>query len=64
MANPREFVFGATTLADPDPGMSPEQVRNLYAGTHAELTNAAITGPTERSGKDIYEFKKAVGTKG
>jgi PRTRC genetic system protein C len=61
----REFHFNGMRLADPDPGMTPDQVRNMYASSgYAELTNASITGPKTEGGRQVYEFKKAVGTKG
>ena len=59
----REFKYGSMTLADPDPSQTPEEVKAFYAGIYPELNNAEIE--TERKGaKTVYEFRKAVGTKG
>lgn len=61
----REFHYNGAKLTDPDPGMTPEQVRNMYASSgYGELTNASITGPKTENNRQIFEFKKAVGTKG
>lgn len=61
----REFHFNGAKLADPDPGMSPEQVKKLYAGNgYPTLTNASVTGPETKDGREVYTFKAAVGTKG
>lgn len=62
---PRKFVHGTATLVDPDPNMSTEQVRGLYASAgYPDLTNAAITGPEVKDGYLIYTFKREVGKKG
>lgn len=64
-ALPRRFVHGTAVLVDPDPNMSPEQVKALYASAgYPDLTNAAITGPAVKDGYNVYEFKRSVGTKG
>lgn len=61
----REFRFNGARLADPDPSMSAEAVKSMFAGSgYPELTNASIVGPTEQGGRQVYEFRKAVGTKG
>lgn len=60
----REFLFNGTRLADPDPSLTPEQAKNMLAANYPELTNATINAPVEKNGKQVYEFKKAVGTKG
>lgn len=60
----RVFKYGAMTLEDPGIQYSPEQVMAFYANTYAELTNAAVEGPEEKDGKNLYTFRKAVGTKG
>lgn len=61
----RIFNFGGTQLADPDPTMSPDAVRKMYASSgYPILTNASVTGPETANGKATYTFKAAVGTKG
>lgn len=61
----REFHFNGAVLTDPDPSMPPEQVKKLYAGSgYPTLTNASVTGPETKNGREVYTFKAAVGTKG
>jgi PRTRC genetic system protein C len=61
----REFHFNGTVLGDPDPGMKPDEVRKVYAASgYPTLTNATVTGPEFKNGKEIYNLKAAVGTKG
>lgn len=60
----REFKYNGMALADPGPGMSAEEVRTFYAGIYPELNNAEIEGPTHKGAKAVYEFRRAVGTKG
>jgi PRTRC genetic system protein C len=49
-------------LADPDPALTPEQVRDAYAAQYPEITTAVIEGP-DASG-DKLVFTRAIGTKG
>lgn len=60
----RTFRYGAMTLEDPGIQYSPDQVKDFYANTYAELNNAAVEGPEEKDGKNVYTFRRAVGTKG
>lgn len=60
----RQFTYGAIQLQDPGPGMSLEEVKAFYATLYPELTNAEIEGPENVDDKQVYEFRKAVGTKG
>jgi len=60
----REFVYHGTTLADPNPKLSIEDVRSFYATQFPELTNAAITGPETVSDRLRYTFERAIGSKG
>lgn len=61
----REFHFNGAALGDPDPSLSPDAVRKLYAASgYPALTNASVSAPEVKSGKEIYQFKAAVGTKG
>lgn len=61
----RVFHFNGANLTDPDPGMSPEEVKKMYASSsYPALTNASVTGPETKGGKQVYTFKAAVGTKG
>lgn len=60
----RLFLYNGATLTDPDPAKSTDEVRKFYATTYPELTNAKVDGPKIDGNKEIYEFKKSVGTKG
>jgi PRTRC genetic system protein C len=60
----RNFTYKGVKLPDPDPRMTPEEVKNLYSNQYPELASAAITGP-ETSGDHLqYSFVRAIGTKG
>ena len=60
----REFVYHGTTLADPNPTFSIEEVRSFYATQFPELTSAAITGPETAGDRLRYTFERAIGSKG
>lgn len=60
----RVFEHGPTTLPDPDPSLSPEEVLNLYATQYPEMTSGRWEGPALDGGKQVFTFKRAVGTKG
>jgi len=60
----RTFTYNGVKLPDPDPRMTPEEVKMIYSHQYPELPTAAITGP-EASGEDLqYSFVRAIGTKG
>jgi PRTRC genetic system protein C len=60
----RSFTYNGLKLPDPDPRMTPEEVKTMYANQYPELATAAITGP-EASGDQLqYSFVRAIGTKG
>jgi len=61
----RKFKYGSLDLEDPGMEMSPDEVRNFYAGVYPELTQSVIEGPEYNDdGSITYSFSKAVGTKG
>ncbi len=60
----REFTFNGVKLADLGPAFTPEQIKDFYANVHPDLLNAQIEGPTTKGEKQVYEFRRAVGTKG
>lgn len=60
----RRFIYDQMVLEDINPAMSVEQIRDHYAEVYPELTQAEIDGPKNEDGKMVYEFEKAVGTKG
>lgn len=61
----RVFKYGAEVLADPNPGMSPERVRDVYAASRPEMANAAVGEPAVRAdGRVEIAFTRQIGTKG
>ncbi len=60
----RVFEFNGVRLPDPDPKLSPEEVRNLYAHQYPDIATAAITGPAAVGDKLRYQFTRAIGSKG
>jgi PRTRC genetic system protein C len=61
----REFRYnGGMRLPDPNPNLSVEEVRNLYASAYPEITTAAIEGPEVVGNKLVYRLIRAIGTKG
>jgi len=60
----RVFVYGGRTYQDPDPAMTPAQVKDFYAGVHPELVNATVEGGEFDGATQTFTFTRAVGTKG
>jgi PRTRC genetic system protein C len=60
----RSFEFNGMRLPDPDPKVSVEDVRALYAHQYPEIATAAITGPEAVGDKLRYQFTRAIGSKG
>jgi PRTRC genetic system protein C len=60
----RVFKYNGMSLPDPAADMTPEDVRDLYSATYAELATASVEGPETKGGQLVYSFRKAVGTKG
>jgi PRTRC genetic system protein C len=60
----RIFEFNGVRLPDPDPKLSPEEVRNLYEHQYPDIATASITGPEAVGDKLCYQFTRAIGTKG
>ena len=60
----REFVYHGSSLADPNPKLSIEEVRSFYANQFPELTTAAISGPENVGDRLRYRFERAIGSKG
>jgi PRTRC genetic system protein C len=60
----RSFTYNGVKLPDPDPTMTPEEVKTIYSHQYPELATAAITGP-EATGETLrYSFVRSIGTKG
>ncbi len=60
----RCFEFNGLRLPDPDPKLSVENVRALYAHQYPDIATAAITGPEAVGDKLRYQFTRAIGSKG
>lgn len=60
----RKFRFQGIELDDPGPHMTPDEVRDMYAGAYAELTTAEVTCLGIENDHQIFEFRKKVGDKG
>ena len=60
----RAFLYNGRALPDPDGSMTPEQVKNFFANIHPELINAAVEGGNYEGDTQVFEFRRAIGTKG
>jgi len=60
----RVFEHDELSLPDPDPSLTPDEVRSFYGTHYPTLTTATVSGPEMRDGKEVYTFKRSVGTKG
>ncbi|MHB8413208.1 MAG: PRTRC system protein C [Candidatus Acidiferrales bacterium] len=60
----RRFVYNGVKLPDPNPKLSPDEVKAFYSGQYPELATASITGPEPASSTLCYTFARAIGTKG
>lgn len=60
----RVFKYNNRNLPDPNPKLTPEQVKDQFAAQYPELAGAVIHGPALTGGKQVYTFERAVGTKG
>lgn len=60
----REFKYNSVKLADPNPAFTLVQVRDFFANVYPEIISADIEGPDVIGNKQIYSFRRAVGTKG
>lgn len=60
----RSFIYAGVTLPDPNPGLSADQVRDIYSATYPELATATVDGPETRDGKMVYTMRRAAGMKG
>jgi len=60
----RYFAFQGLKLPDPNPTLTPEEVRSFYSAQYPDLATASITGPEVVGDKFFYNFSRAIGTKG
>ena len=59
----RIFVYDDREFADPDPGMTVDEVKASLSDFFGELSNATVK-ETNRGEDTVYEFQRRVGTKG
>ncbi|MGH9622440.1 MAG: PRTRC system protein C [Bryobacteraceae bacterium] len=60
----RSFSYLGLRLPDPDPRLTPEQVKDVYAATYPEITTAVVEGPDTSGGTPQFKFTRDIGTKG
>ena len=61
----RLFKAGSLELADPDPKLSPEAVKKMFAVNYPHLASSTVSGPTLEGDRVIYTFEPMpVKTKG
>jgi PRTRC genetic system protein C len=60
----RKFTYNGVTLADPNPALGPDQIREFYAMQYPELNNAVVEGPVTKDAVATYWFARAAGAKG
>jgi PRTRC genetic system protein C len=60
----RIFQFQGIRLPDPNPAMSVDEVKALYAAQYPELATAVVNGPEAAGDKMRYTFERAIGSKG
>jgi PRTRC genetic system protein C len=60
----RAFKYNSVELPDPGSQFTVEQVKDFFAATYPEIVNATIEGPEQKDDKQVYTFRRAVGTKG
>lgn len=61
---PRVFKYSGATLPDPDPSLTPMQVRDVLSALYPELSSAEVGEPVVNGGTLEYTLSRAVGTKG
>lgn len=60
----REFIYNGTSILDPDPKMTPEQVRDTFVAVYPEIATATLSGPEPKEDIVRYTFSRAIGSKG
>ena len=59
----RKFLYDSVELPDPNPELSKEGVRDLFANQYPELTSGQIVGPRIEGEHQIFKIKTAQRTK-
>lgn len=60
----RVFTYNGIKLADPNPALQPDAVREFYVPQYMELTTAVVEGPVTKDNVATYTFRRAAGAKG
>ena len=60
----RVFSFNGLKLPDPDPKLSVDEVRGVFAHAYPEIATATVTGPEPVGDTLKYTFERAIGSKG
>ena len=60
----RVFSFNGLILPDPDPKLSVDEVRGVFAHAYPEIATATVTGPEPVGDALKYTFERAIGSKG
>ena len=60
----REFRYAGLVIPDPNPEITPDGVREVFAGTYPELATASVKGPAFEGSKMVYQFLAGAGVKG
>jgi PRTRC genetic system protein C len=61
---PRVFSFNGLKLPDPDPKLTVDEVRGVFAHAYPEIATAMVTGPEPVGDTLKYTFERAIGSKG
>ena len=61
---PRIFSFNGLKLPDPNPKLSVDEVRGVFAHAYPEIATATVTGPEPVGDTLKYTFERAIGSKG
>ena len=59
----RIFVYEGREFPDPDPELTPEQIRQHWSTMFPELATATIK-ESKKGEDDVFTFERKVGTKG
>ncbi|MFC6281178.1 PRTRC system protein C [Polaromonas aquatica] len=60
----RVFIYNGIKLADPNPALQPDAVREFYVPHYQELNTAVVEGPVTKDNVATYTLRRAAGAKG
>ena len=60
----RVFSYSGVMLPDPDPAMTPQEVKDYFTNIYPELVNASIEGGDFDGTNQQFTFRRGTGTKG